>query len=527
MDPSCGPGVFLTLAIERARLRGASAADILASIHGYELNPDTARAARDAYLAALGDLGAGLLDDDVPVFCRDALLDAAAPAPFDFVVGNPPWVRWDYLPAAYRTATLPLWKHYGLFSLKGFAARSGAGKKDLSMLFTCVAADRYLKPGGTLAFVITQEVFKSKGAGEGFRRFRLPDGGEPLRVRAVHDFVALRPFPGASNKTAAVVLTKGGETAYPVPYFVWSRDSDGRLARTRLEARPLGTPLGPWQTLPVARRCLSRLAGVNAYKPVLGANANPYGVFWVEVLRALDGARVEIRNRPDLGKKPIAPAKAVIEAERVWPALRGADIHRWGARSQVHVLLVQDPSTRAGLPESLLREKLPLTLDYLERFRGELLARALYRKYHQEAARPFYSQFNVGPELLSPFKVVWRRMATDLAAAVVSVWDGPLGRKALLPLETTAFVGVESEEEAHYLCGVLNSPVVGDFVKSFSAAGRGFGTPSAIAQVGIPQFDPASAAHRSLALASAQLHRRQDDGLEATVDRLAAALWGL
>lgn len=92
---------------------------------------------------------------------------------FDYVVGNPPWIRWGYLSGDYRARTLPLWHGYGLFSLKGHETRLGAGEKDFSMLFTYACADRYLKDGGTLAFVITQEVFKSKGAGEGFRRFRI------------------------------------------------------------------------------------------------------------------------------------------------------------------------------------------------------------------------------------------------------------------------------------------------------------------------------------------------------------------
>ena len=153
------------------------AQSILADIHGYELNPDSAQAARVAYLAALGDLAAGVSIIDIPVFCRDAILNPPECAPFDYLAGNPPWVRWDYLPSEYREATLPLWKRYGLFSLKGFEARLGAGKKDLSMLFTYAAADFYLKPGGTLAFLITQEVFKSKAAGEGFRRFRLGGRG--------------------------------------------------------------------------------------------------------------------------------------------------------------------------------------------------------------------------------------------------------------------------------------------------------------------------------------------------------------
>jgi len=433
-------------------------------------------------------------------------------------------VRWDYLDQNYREATRPLWERYGLFSLKGFAARLGGGKKDLSMLFTYAAADRYLRSGGVLAFVITQEVFQSKGAGEGFRRFRLGNEGPLLGVRAVHDFVRVRPFKDAANKTAAIFLTKGAATVYPVPYHLWERDAEGRPSRRRMEARPLGGAAGPWQILAEGEEQLPRMAGGNPYKAVLGVNANPYGVFWMEVRKALAGGLAEVRNLPEMGKRPIAPATARIEAERLYPALRGADIRRWGAVPAIHVLLVQDPAQGRGYPETVMEERWPHTLDYLRGFRGELMARALYKKYHARAAHPFYSQFNVGAPALAPFKVVWKRMSSDLSAAVVSDWEGPLGRKMVLPLETTAFIGTAAEDEAHYLCAVMNSSPVRRFVKSFSSAGRGFGTPYVAARIRIPKYDPACGEHRSLAAMSLAMHGDSTAGCEESIDRAVLGL---
>ena len=78
----------------------------------------------------------------------------------DYIAGNPPWVNWESLPAEYRDATKPLWVRYGLFTLKGNAARLGGGKKDISMLFVCV--DGYLRESGRLGFVITQTLFKTE-----------------------------------------------------------------------------------------------------------------------------------------------------------------------------------------------------------------------------------------------------------------------------------------------------------------------------------------------------------------------------
>ena len=92
---------------------------------------------------------------------------------FDFVIGNPSWVNWQSLSDSYRAKTLKLWENYGLFSLSGQAARLGGGKKDLAMLFTYACLDEYVKDGGRLGFIITQTLFQTKGAGDGFRRFQL------------------------------------------------------------------------------------------------------------------------------------------------------------------------------------------------------------------------------------------------------------------------------------------------------------------------------------------------------------------
>ena len=135
----------------------------------------------------------------------------------DYVAGNPPWVRWGYLPKEYREASVGLWKKYGLFSLRGFEARLGSGEKDLSQLFVYACIDNYLARGGRLGFLITQTVFKAKGQAEGFRRFRLGLTGDIFAIVSVNDFSKLKPFEGASNLTVSFVAEKGKTTKYPVP----------------------------------------------------------------------------------------------------------------------------------------------------------------------------------------------------------------------------------------------------------------------------------------------------------------------
>jgi len=249
---------------------------------------------------------------------------------FDFVVGNPPWIRWGYLSQEYRKTTLPLWQNYGLFSLKGHAARLGGGEKDFSMLFTYAAIDYYLKRKAKLGFLITQEVFKSKGAGEGFRRFKLGDQ-EYFRVLKAHDLVTVQPFEGAANKTAMIIAKKDDKTIYPVPYTQWSHKKGvGKIAtdtilkealpllqKKKLLAKPIGSLTGSWQTISESQTELRSLEGNNPYEAHQGADPQPYGVFLIEYREVLSNNDLVVCNLFDAGKRKVQKVEARIESDLV------------------------------------------------------------------------------------------------------------------------------------------------------------------------------------------------------------------
>jgi hypothetical protein len=467
---------------------------------------------------------------------------------FDFVVGNPPWIRWDYLSQEYRKATLQLWKDYGLFSLKGFETRLGGGKKDFSMLFVYAAADYYLKKDGKLGFLITQEVFKSKGAGEGFRRFRLGEQGEQLKVLKAHDLVTVQPFEGAANKTAAIILEKTKETRYPVPYYVWQKKKGvGRiptdktleevipfLQKRKLSAQPIGSKIGAWQTTVTGQESSASIEGKNYYQAHSGAYTSPYGVFWVKIVQVLSDGNLLITNLSEKGRRLIPVVHETIESDLVFPAVRGADIERWNATPKIHALITQDPQKRIGHNEITMKQKWPRTYGYLVRFRDFLTSQAAYLKYHAESQNPFYSQYNVADYTFARYKVIWKQMSNDLIACVVSQIKTQFGYRKTIPLHTTALIATDNEAEAHYLCAIINSTPVREFIKSFSSAGRGFGTPSVMNHVGIPKFDSENELHQKLAHLSKTLHglkaeNKHDEvaGLEKEVDDSVRKLFGI
>jgi methylase of polypeptide subunit release factors len=660
LDPACGSGTFLVLAIQRAKEYGnaqkepplETAKRIVANIWGFDLNPLAVIAARTNYLFALGDLVDQLESFEIPIYLADSvlwpeqrgqmklgpqgesieiptsiqtffvpriwienkgfLLRNAAPliekmakeeyslpqaverfrkeglifppheevvqnfyndilqlekqgkngiwarflknafAPmiagtFDFVVGNPPWIRWGYLSQEYREATLKMWKEYGLFSLKGHAARLGGGEKDFSMLFTYVVINYYLAKGAKLGFLITQEVFKSKGAGEGFRRFQLGDR-EFLKVIKAHDLVSVQPFEGAANKTAAIILKKRAKTSYPVPYTIWNRKKGvGKiptdisfqealrlLQKEKQIAQPIGTLTGSWQTIAENQKGLCLIQGKNSYQARRGAETDPYGVFLVEVLQVLSSGDLLIRNLAGLGKKKIQQVQERVEQELIYPAVRGSDIARWKVNSHIFVLMVQDPNKREPYPESLVKKEWPRSYSYLTRFRPEFLSRGSKSARHLAERTAFYAMFGIGSYTIAPYKVVWKGLANDIFATVISQTKTVFGYKIIIPLKTTSLFATDSENEAHYLCAIINSRPVREFIKSYSSAGRGFGAPSVMNHVGIPKFQPKNKLHQKLTQLSKTLHelKTKDEldevaRLEREVDRLVYRLFNI
>jgi hypothetical protein len=281
----------------------------------------------------------------------------------DYVVGNPPWVNWESLPEVYRQTTASLWYDYGLFRQKGLKAKLGGAKDDISILMTYVCHDAYLKSTGTLGFVITQSVFKTKGGGEGFRGFRYTPAGKlesylaPLRVE---DLSSLQPFEGATNRTATFIAGKSDTPAkYPVSYTVWKKkkgvaldnDSSLKVVLSKVERRNLlATPVekndlrSPWITgsKPVLK-ALTDLSGSSSYSSRKGVYCPTNAIYWIVECHKGPGKTLIVTNLADSGKKKVKKVSAAVETAFVHQLVRGKDIGRWKWESELSIILPQDP----------------------------------------------------------------------------------------------------------------------------------------------------------------------------------------
>ena len=572
LDPACGSGTFLVMALNRVKTwydehryecgfgEDELLQKILRNIIGFDLNPLAVMAARTNYLMAIRELLRHADNIELPVYLYDSIMtNAFAPlfiGKVDYVAGNPPWVNWESLPNGYRDAMKPLWQEYNLFTLSGTAGRLGGGKKDISMLFTYIAVDNYLKKAGRLGFVITQSVFKTQGAGDGFRQLRYTQAETSqswyLQPLMVHDLSAMQVFEGATNRTAVFVCEKTRRPfKYPVKYTKWTGASriaqDETLVNVhadttqrKMEAVPVVASKGssPWLTVPKqALPGIQKVIGVSDYKAYEGVNTGGLnGCFWIRVLKEQPNGELLIENLHDTGKIKVKHVRFVIESDLVYPLLRGRDVSRWYAEPSAHIILAQDFQRRKGIPESEMKQHWPKTYAYLKQFEGnpKISERGTLRGRATKAVRgpikngaPFYSMFGVGPYTMAEWKVLWPEVGHSVRASV----SGPSTVEKLkpaLPDHTIVAVSCSSESEAYFIAGMLNSSPAYVAVAAYIVLHP---SPHIMKNIAVPQFKKTDSDHMRLAKLSRQCHvaanEKQLAALEADIDEAAAKIWGI
>jgi len=467
---------------------------------------------------------------------------------FDFIVGNPPWLNWSSLPKEYRELSIPVWKRYDLFEHKGLDARLGKACDDISILMTYVAIDKYLSDKGKLCIVITQSLFKTVGGGEGFRRFRLGKNGIAFKVLQVDDMTDLQPFDSAINRTAVFFCQKGDDTKYPVEYHIWKKKEKGSISidlewaevqqktNTKyLKAQSIdGSLQGSWITAkPKALIAIAKIVGKASYQARMGVHTGgANGVFWIETEKSKTVNQIQITNLNNVGKIKYKPISMSIEPDLVYPLLRGRDTQKWHATPSIKILLPQDIlNPNKAYNEQTLEKKYPMTFDYLNCFRQELISRVHYKAHFENQSAPFYSMYNVGGYTFSPFKLVWRYIASEMTCAVIAdTFSELLSTKLIIPDTKLVLVPLTDPYEAHYLCSILNSTTA-----RFIVAGYGIGTqlaPHLLQNIAVPSFDRQNQIHKELAHLSKQCHEKVAAGISVTdleeqIDELAAELWGL
>lgn len=458
---------------------------------------------------------------------------------FDLVIGNPPWVRWSKLPDLYRERVKPTCEQYGIFSK---TRMHGGNELDISAMITYTVADKWLNAGGHLAFVITGTLFKNPSSA-GFRTFKIEPSREDslyLQPISVDDMKGLKPFEDASNHTTVAIFEKS-ETIpeYPIPYRVWvPRAGQKRAIKSSLtleavtnniqyeekEAFPVDEAGSPWAILVPDRfeaiKYLSRQCSWTKGRKGITTDLN--GVFFVPILN-VNETHVQVRSRPEAGKKDIGPIRqAWVEPTDLYPLIKGAgdfeecylkiNAPDFNNKDRLFTFVPNTGISNAdyiAAEERLNRHDMRKTAAWFDSFQPILQARSTYRR--QMKGAPFHAVYNVGEYTFKPWKVIWPEMSSSFYAAVVGSADVPLvGSRPYIPDHKVYFSAFDDKEIACYLCGLLNSQTVQEWINAHNVSIQ---VADVFKHLDLPDFRREDSRHISLAekvMAAHQEHNREE-----------------
>jgi hypothetical protein len=260
-----------------------------------------------------------------------------------------------------------------------------------------------------------------------------------------------------------------------------------------------GTDGGPWlRGKKTDHKFWKKLfgGGLKHYKARKGITTDLNGVYFVEVLQSAKGNKLKIRNNPAAGRKPgIQQITTIIESKHVFPLLRGRGVKAFSAQAddKLHVVLPQ--RGMHGDPE--LPIDAPSTYKFLKSFKGFLESRSSYKRYQEK--QPFWSVWSTGKYTFSRYKVLWKEMSgKNFSAAYTGLSISKyMNGKVIIPDHKLYFVPFDSEDEAAFLTGFLNAPIVVNGVVSYSENLLSLGI-SVVEYLNIPKYDSLNKTHKSI-----------------------------
>ncbi len=120
--------------------------------------------------------------------------------------------------------------------------------------------------------------------------------------------------------------------------------------------------------------------------------------------------------------------------------------------------------------------------------------------------RPFYSIYGLG-DWDSSYKIIWKGMGFYPHFVVVSsIQDKFIGKKLVLPEHVLYFIPVSNEKEAHYICAILNSNIIKQYLKTLSSKSKSGLSSEIITKLRLDKFDKKNKLHLKLSKLSQKAH---------------------
>lgn len=433
--------------------------------------------------------------------------------PFTNIVGNPPWIDWKSLPSGYREKVKGLCIDKGLFSGAG---RTGGINLNVCALIAHVAATNWLAPEGRMALLMPREL-ANQASYEGWRR---AVGGKNCSLIALHDWSdAGHPFdPVKEDFMTYVFEAKDTQnTLIPVTHYVKNdRRSKAHLWETLNEAvqkldpetRVAGQIVkgSTGYTFALTKSDLNNFKKIAGKCPYIGREGVEFypqelllfnydspgpkkGTIWVKNIQV------------SKSKYKIPQQKVLLETEYLFPLVKGPGIEGMNYKDpDILVVFPYDESNPyTPVPKSVLKKRSPLLLQFFEKYK-KIIEKQTHYSDSLRAAGEFYGLARTGPYSFRNCYVAYRDN-TKWRATVITEKTMPWGSKKRYLFQNHAVSmcervsgGIITEEEAYYVAGILNAPIVAKFIYA-SSDNRSFKIRPPIY---MPEYENGNATHAKI-----------------------------
>lgn len=412
----------------------------------------------------------------------------------DVVIGNPPWLAYRYMAPEMQARVKEACRAANIWAGGRFATQ-----QDLSALFWVRAAERYLKEGGTIAFLLPYAAMNRPayaGLREGMHR--------RVQIRITEAWTFDERVTGLFKVLTCAFLGQRS-TAGPLPTSVLAYV--GALPRhdaTEAEAdAALSVRSEPWPAVPTMKAGSPYRARFRQ-----GATIVPRRFFIVEPTRAgrlgANPAAPRMRGRVSgLDKAPwstVEPPEGPVEARFLRPVVLGETILPFRLLTPVVGVIPTDDRGEVMDARAAARAGFPHLAAWLRDAETKWNAKSA-RKTDGNLQRTLAERidFHHGLQSQSPapaMRVAYAKAGTLLAACLI---DDPLP-----VIDHMAYwASARTRNEAHYLLAILNSEAARARVAAMQARGQ-WGArhfDKLIWELPIPEYDPRNPLHRGLARA--------------------------
>ncbi len=414
---------------------------------------------------------------------------------FDLIIGNPPWVKWEHLPSAYTDKIKQFCDIRHIFCNDGGVF--GGAQLNICALIANVTAANWLKKDGILAFLMPDSIM-SQNSYEEFRNFYINyDKKERLYLQCLDRWVApMRPF-----KCGRKSVTQDFNTYYfcskfvnykkgiPVREIGKKRDisdsvinhcltfSDAvkYLNMRQIEAKQLADNSTAF-TYNSRNYDFSQIIGKSSYQYRTGVESTPF-----EVFKMLGVGKSEIPNHYRFKNKILKTSKYKVDdipilgwdfpTRLIYPMVEGPSLSpfSYDIGNNFHIVPYEQGNTSA-----------PISLDKLVKSDCKL---AIYFNNHKDIielqseksktmhqGKEFYALSKIGTYTFAPYMVA-ARDNTYFCASVIHPSETPWGEiKTSLCVKHTIIISQDidgnfiSEDESHYINGILNSSIVHAYI---------------------------------------------------------------